>query len=472
MTSIDATCQHENTTPETVEPTCEETGSTTYYCDSCGAQVGDTITLDALGHNYENGYCTNEDCGKQDPATISYEGYYYIAFKRSAGNYFYVGNGWDARNERYVATDSEVTELPALITEMDMKYVFRFVKNTDGTYNIYEANDGELFAGEVANVTIIDNEDGTFSITNSEGVYFSFNNSTGSNYVKWYDKSVQVRALSLVPVDLTANIGSANATVEADITMNYYVTLSDSLVENTVMQFVVGNDMYEIAPTQDGDRYVFSLPNLPPHFMTENIKASLVCNGITMDTEENYSVKIYVQNLLTANQGNDELVNFLTAMLQYGDAAQAHQNHNMENLATTGVTGMATLGTPTIGEEDKMSIETHAETCGAWFEGANVWFSSVNKICVRINTTENVTLTINGVEVAVTNTTIYTDGIAATAFGDKVEFKLYYDGELMQTLNYSIYSYAYAKQNTSNTLVKNLVLAMYNYGKAAEAFNA
>ena len=156
-------------------------------------------------------------------------------------------------------------------------------------------------------------------------------------------------------------------------------------------------------------------------------------------------------------------------MLYYGNAAQEHEGK--EATTTTGVTGMVDISTPTITADEKMSLVTNAADCTAWFESANVWFGSVNKICLKINTTENVTLSINGSEpVAVSSTTIYTDGIAATQLGEKVKFELYQNGKLMQTLNYSVYSYAYAKQNSSNTLVKNLVLALYRYGEAAVTY--
>ena len=270
-------------------------------------------------------------------------------------------------------------------------------------------------------------------------------------------------------VDCRSDIDSASATVEADITLNYYVELAEEFVENTTMQFVIGENMYEVAPIKEngGDRYFFPIP-VGPHFMTANITASLVCNGVEVDRQENYSVQQYAQNKLN-DSPSDELRALLTAMLYYGDAAQAHEGLDVNT--TAGVEGMLAVSTPTINEDNKMSLVTNASECTAWFESANVWFSSENKIRLTINTTENVTLSINdGAPVAVTDTIIYTKGVAATQLGEKVKFELYQNGELMQTLYYSVYSYAYSKRNSSNEPLKNLVLALYRYGEAAVTY--
>ena len=47
----------------TKEATCTEDGEKTFTCEACGATK--TEVIDALGHNYQNGTCTN--CGKKDP---------------------------------------------------------------------------------------------------------------------------------------------------------------------------------------------------------------------------------------------------------------------------------------------------------------------------------------------------------------------------------------------------------------------
>ena len=61
-------CTHINITTTTVPATCTDTGSITVTCDDCGETVS-TETIDALGHSYEGGTCTN--CGDSLP-TVSF----------------------------------------------------------------------------------------------------------------------------------------------------------------------------------------------------------------------------------------------------------------------------------------------------------------------------------------------------------------------------------------------------------------
>ena len=64
--AIGQKCRH-TYTEEVTPPTCEEKGYTTHTCTKCGHTYQDTYT-EALGHNYENGVCTN--CGEQQPASV------------------------------------------------------------------------------------------------------------------------------------------------------------------------------------------------------------------------------------------------------------------------------------------------------------------------------------------------------------------------------------------------------------------
>ncbi|MBQ7912247.1 MAG: InlB B-repeat-containing protein [Clostridia bacterium] len=461
-------CEHTNTTEETTPATCTETGVTRYICDDCGTIVSEE-ELSALGHNYVDGFCTNAGCGEQDPETITYEGYYYFAVKRSSGNYFYISNAWDSSKDRYVATDSGLTELGA-ITEIDMSYVFYVVKNANGTYNIYEANDGEAFGGNVLNVTITKNENGTYGITDTEGVYFSFNNTTGSNYIKWYT-STQVREISFLPVDLSAKINQATLTIGEDLKLNYYVSMSETFA-SAQMTFTMGENSEIVEGVKNGDYYVFSFA-VAPNQIAENVAAELKFNDMVIASKAEYSVKAYAQNMLN-QEISDELKQLLTDLLYYGDAAYNYVNETTdETPATADVANIGTASTATPATNDfnlaNSELPEGVESYGAWFTGATVWFGDTNKIVVKLSTTENVTLTVNGVEVAVTGTTIYMDALLATEFDTVYTFVLSYDGVEMQTLTYSVNAYAYAMQGTDTNMGK-LALALYRYGESAKAY--
>lgn len=452
------TCTHTNISEVIEKATCTESGSRTVTCLDCESEIESEI-LPALGHNYVDGICQNENCGKQDPASIVYDGYYYFSI-----------------NDKYLSEkDGKYYKLAEFTPGeiVDVNYVVYFVKNGE-TYDMYHLTKG-LFA---SNINLETQEDYTVHITNSEDKFLS-HNTTYSDYIRigFYSTEGYPRNIVLTEVELPANMDGASLTVKEDIAVNYKVELSEALAEEAVMYFTVNGETYDIKAKdtkKDGERYVFSL-DLPPQYMTENIQAVLKYNDLVLDTQENYSIQQYAINKLNAAESSNELKQLVSDMLHYGAAAQTYKNHNVENLANNQeiVANIldASKKTPTSPETPASPINNPEVTSyGAWFTGANVWFDSTNKIMVSINTTENVTLTINGEAVEVTGKTIDTSNILPTEFGKEFVFVLSYDGVVMQTLTYSVNAYAYKMQN--HATMGKLALALYNYGVAAEAYAA
>ena len=58
---------------------------------------------------------------------------------------------------------------------------------------------------------------------------------------------------------------------------------------------------------------------------------------------------------------------------------------------------------------------------------------------------------------------------SALAFGEVLTFELQVNGETVQTLTYSVNSYAYSKYDEGNAM-SNLALALYRYGVSAVAY--
>ena len=268
---------------------------------------------------------------------------------------------------------------------------------------------------------------------------------------------------------------SASVTIGTDVKLNYYADVSD-VFENVEMQYYVADNDSEVftavGEKVDG-RWKFTL-NVAPQAMTDVFNASIVSNGIVLDTIEEYSVQKYVINQL-ANSPSDELKQLLTDMLHYGAAAQNYKGYNTESLATTGVDNIGTASDVLPGEECKSNLTTtkDLESYPAYFTGATVWFDGINKLRVYITTIDgaslsNVTLTINGEAVAVSGNMIETDGILATQFGETYTFVLSYDGTVMQTLTYSVNAYAYAKKDDAE--MGELALALYRYGVSAKVY--
>ena len=264
------------------------------------------------------------------------------------------------------------------------------------------------------------------------------------------------------------SINSASVTLGEDVALNYYVTMADGL-ENVVMNFTMNGEVYDRTLTQQGDgRYKVSL-ELPPQYMANVIKVDLVVDGVVVETMD-YSIKAYAQTKLNAEGSSDELKRLISDMLYYGAAAQNYKSYNLDNLATDGVENLleALEAAP---ETTDFTLVSNSEITEypAYFKGAGVHFADVNKIYVKLSTTEDVTLTINGVEVEVTGTTVYTNGVLATQFADTYTFVLSCGGVEMQTLTYSVNAYAYAKQGEST--MGKLALALYRYGESAKAYN-
>ena len=454
------TCAHTNTNEVIEEATCTESGSKTVTCLDCEAITVAEI-IPATGHNFIDGIC--ENCGKQDPASIIYDGYYYLTL-----NSKYLDTTTLDSSNRYKPVDFTPGET------IEIKHVFHFAK-IGNTYTISELTNGVY----MESVTIATNNDYSVNIYNSEGNILSHN--ANANYIGFYKTTNSyARDFTLTQVELTSNIDSASLTVKEDIAANYYVELSEALAENAVMHFTVNETTYDVKGTleENGERYVFSL-DLPPHYMTEVIKAELKYNDLVLDTIEEYSIQTYTQNQLNKIKDGSlvdtdgKLKQLLTDMLYYGAAAQTYTNYNVDNLATTDITniGEASSAVPTEPTFSASPINADGVTeFGAYFTAANVWFDSTNKVMVKISTTENVTMKINDVEVEITGTTIYTEELLPTQFDEDFKFELYYNGTLMQTLTYSINAYAYKMKD--NAKMSALALALYRYGLSAENYTA
>lgn len=123
-TGEDLSCDHTNAISETTAATCTEDGKIVYTCE-CGHTWEETI--EALGHNYVDGVCSN--CGEAAPEVVSYklitldnvkEGNYIIGAVRDA-EYptIYPATGkmiLDKSNSDWLVSDTAVTAIEDVIT--------------------------------------------------------------------------------------------------------------------------------------------------------------------------------------------------------------------------------------------------------------------------------------------------------------------------------------------------------------------
>ncbi|MBQ9079932.1 MAG: starch-binding protein [Clostridia bacterium] len=269
-------------------------------------------------------------------------------------------------------------------------------------------------------------------------------------------------------------LAGASITVGQDLTVNYLVEVLDIEVINVTKlsaRFTMNGKTVDVAIGElraDG-YYPFAFEGIAPQCMGDSIYAEILLDGKIIATVENYSVKENAQKLLETYPDDAKLVQLVTDMLHYGAAAQTYRNYKTDALVTSGVTGLGTPSADTVAPT-ATDVELDTSTGIAKFTAAGVRFSNVNMIYVKLNTTENVTLKVNGKDVTLTDTTFYTDAIYATGFDDIYTFELYENGVLVQTLKYSVKSYVYAIKDSSNTAMAVLAKALYAYGISANEY--
>lgn len=309
----------------------------------------------------------------------------------------------------------------------------------------------------------------------------------GYTFVCWKDESgkeVSVIAVGTMGnITLTANwqinqtetvkIVSASLTIGKDLTFNYYVSVSGIEYQSMVMKFTMNGNTVEASPIEADGLYRFDFVKIAPQCMGDNVKAELVIDGAVKDVKDNYSVLIYLQNLLSNNPSN-ELATLIADILEYGAAAQNYKNYKTDDLVNADNSGATEFTELT--QTDRNVTENSVKE-GFSMINPGCYFDYANRLYIKFNAGEGYKVTINDVDftenVKVENGVyvLYSQDIYATEFDKVFTFKLY-DGEtLVQTATYSVKSFVFSKQNdTEDIATANLAKALYNYGLSAKAY--
>ena len=487
-------------------PTCTSGGYTITTCARCD-ETKTTDVTEAIAHSYNpEGICTV--CGALNAAVYDLSGKYYISTVRASGNYRYMSGllhlGSDGKTLRYSAIDSGLTTLPESINSPDLTSIFVLERITDGDdagkYLIYaygivgeekyvgwtEGNSAILVSRENAKRLTVENVHGkksfTFSFTEGEDTrYLSLNDNY--DYFAFY-KGTENQNLSLVPIQFPAGdtdeFTGASLNIGSDLSIRYHVipSLNNALDDYTV-RFTMNGKVVTVQGVAEGTKLVFSCREISPQFMGSSIKAELLLDGEVIDTKENYSVKQYVIDALALHSTDTYLCTLLSDVLYYGAAAQIYLNKNVveEALVTYGVENLTPSEITTTDTDKQRNIVTEegADTTLVKFTAAGVRFDYNNRIYVKFTTEDasSVTVTVNGTALEIIplggNTYVaYSEGISALEFDNTVSFKLNYGEDLIQTLNYTVNTYAWDKNGDST--IGDLALALYRYGKSAEAY--
>ena len=279
------------------------------------------------------------------------------------------------------------------------------------------------------------------------------------------------------PVTITAAEGAAvsrwNISLRDDICPNYYLTISDSVANSTLVNVTVGNGetvTYNTAAlTKKDGCYVVSVPVAAAQ-MTDAIEIQILVDGQMVETKT-YTIAQYADTVLK-DQALSQYHNLVKAMLHYGAKAQLYFAHNTENLADTGYETLNPAAVPDTASE----LTVDGSVSGISFYGASLVFE--NKIAVRYyfrasNGVDGCTFKVGETvyQAVQKNGLWYVEipGINPQDYG-KVMTLTVSDGSSNMTVAYSpmhyitrMYNKAGAKQS-----LKDLLCAMYGYYLAAD----
>lgn len=470
----------------TVYGSYDATGENRYDAMETKPVKGDTVTVYGVIGKYNapqmlNGWIVAHTPAVVDPdaPTVSYAGTYFIAAKRTEGNYWYMTSDLGtAKTKRYTAVDSGLTELPASVTEQT-GYVFTLIDNGDGTYKIRaEGVEGDCYLGwsssnsgtlvaeaDAKNVTVEKLDTGAFEFTfvdtSSQVRYLALNGSTG-NYFAWY-KSGQAQNLYLIPAEEAASpVTEWSLTLGGELAVNF--SLIDMLDTDTLTITVNG---VAVTPEKTGN---LATVYVAAAQLNDIIHVSILRDG-TVLAEEDYTVRQYCDTIL-GDETKSAYHALVKELLHYGATAQTLFQHNGDNLADSGITGTAQTEIPT--EIDP--IAQSGSVSGIRFYGASLIHR--DKLAVRFYFTGDVsgcvfTVDEQTYEPVIGDGLSYIEitGILPQNLDEQITVTLT-SGEDVLTVTYGPMNYIARMSAKGSAEVQALVKALYNYHLAAKSLIA
>ena len=311
------------------------------------------------------------------------------------------------------------------------------------------------------------------------GVYFY---SDITSYEDVVNNKAIVEGLSMDDYEFTLNgdyysytyiarvavIEAASVTIGSDLAMNYFITVPTTYdLTKLAMRFTMNGKTVTVSEyVFTNGEYVFKFTGIAPQCMGDEIVAEVIYDEEVVASLDKYSVKKNAENLI--KNADAALKALLADMLNYGAEAQLYKGYKTDALVNTGIEG-ATSSLPT--EDDDKRSATFPENEKYQFVSIGVRFDYDNKIYAKFTaeSTANLTVRINGEEVEFNlengEYVAYSEGISALKFADVYTFELVLDGMVVQSITYSVNSYAYAMAN--NAEIGELATALYRYGKSA-----
>ena len=274
-------------------------------------------------------------------------------------------------------------------------------------------------------------------------------------------------------------ISAASLTLGSSIAMNYAIDIPEGCdVGDLSMRFTMNGvtTTVENATAYDGG-YKFVYSRLAPQCMGDSIKAELYSGNTLVDTLEDYSIKAYLEELLRIYRGDEYITNLAIDLLNYGAAAQTYLGYKTNALVNAGLGGAATTAAPTLADKQSSATEStnssySAYACGVRFDYVNrifFKFSAPSLDGVSVTDAYGNALSISSVGDGIY--VVYSDAVGPLDFDDVYTFHLNVNGATVQTVRYSVNSYAYSKYDDGSAM-GDLALALYRYGASVVAYDA
>ena len=261
--------------------------------------------------------------------------------------------------------------------------------------------------------------------------------------------------------------------VGENFAMNVYVEVVDEHVPQ--MQFTMGETVVVaegVLVNAKLNKYVYRMDNIAAYDLATECSIRLFIEEKEIDSML-YSIEAYL-NALSKKEISDDLKTLIADIVVYGQAAEAYVGkkggiQTIEGLSATQYTGLT--------ETDYKKSAFLND--GIEITSVNVVCADVNSLAIRFTSTIEGTPTvkINGNVVAFTEVEagsgvyeIKSKALYVAGCDDRFKVTISVDDNVVQTLIYSVESYVYEKQNSSNQTEAKYAKALYNCSLALKAY--
>ena len=260
-----------------------------------------------------------------------------------------------------------------------------------------------------------------------------------------------------------------NLTLSDQIGANFYVSISDSVSADAVMNVTdgYGTTAYSLGsvPKDAEGNYIFTA-SLAAAQMGDTVSLQLQ-DGDQVGQLHTYRAVDYARTVLSGNYGESTKA-LVKAMLNYGAAAQTYFGYNADALVNEGYESTENVEIPAVDTSDMVS----GKLDGISFYGASLVFTS--KVAVRFYFTVSGNIAdysfSTGAQPVLKDGKYYVEvsGINPQDYANAITLTV--NDEL--TVSYSPLTYISRMANSADEELVDLVKAMYQYHEASVAFES